>query len=111
MGIRSGGGEAVTVEGMSDGTADQLYLALRLASLEHYFKNSEPLPFVVDDILLRFDDERALATLEVLVDLSQKTQVIFFTHHHHLVELAQSTIGNDRITSHFLSDPSAVARN
>jgi uncharacterized protein YhaN len=111
VGIRSAGGEAVTVEGMSDGTADQLYLALRLASLEHYLENSEPLPFVVDDILLRFDDERALATLEVLVDLSEKTQVIFFTHHHHLVELAQSAIAAAKITTHFLSDPPAVAPN
>jgi uncharacterized protein YhaN len=111
VGIRSGGDEGVTVEGMSDGTADQLYLALRLASLEHYLENSEPLPFVVDDILLRFDDERALATLEVLVDLSEKTQVIFFTHHHHLVELAHSAIGAAKLTTHFLSDPPAAAHN
>ena len=88
-----------------------LYLALRLASLEHYLENSEPLPFVVDDILLRFDDERALATLEVLVDLSEKTQVIFFTHHHHLVELAQSAIGAAKLTTHLLSDSPTVAHN
>jgi len=111
VGIRSGGDEAVTVDGMSDGTADQLYLALRLASLEHYLENSEPLPFVVDDILLRFDDERALATLEVLVDLSEKTQVIFFTHHHHLVELAHSAIGAAKLTTHLLNDSPAVAHN
>jgi uncharacterized protein YhaN len=111
VGIRSAGDESVTVEGMSDGTADQLYLALRLAGLEHYLENREPLPFVVDDILLRFDDERARATLEVLVDLSDKTQVIFFTHHHHLVELAQSAIGAARLTTHLLSDPPAVAQN
>ena len=33
---------------------------------------------MVDDILLRFDDERSLATLKVLAELSRKTQVIFF---------------------------------
>ena len=39
VGVRSDGKERVTVSGMSDGTADQLYLALRLASLERYFDN------------------------------------------------------------------------
>jgi uncharacterized protein YhaN len=89
VGIRAGGGAAVHVAGMSDGTADQLYLALRLASLEQYLEHNEPLPFVVDDILLRFDDERALATLRVLAGLAERTQVLFFTHHRHLVELAE----------------------
>jgi uncharacterized protein YhaN len=89
VGIRCQTGAQVGVDGMSDGTADQLYLALRLASLEQYLEHNEPLPFIVDDILLRFDDYRALATLRVLADLSQKMQILFFTHHHHLVELAE----------------------
>jgi uncharacterized protein YhaN len=109
VGIRTAGDEPVAVSGMSDGTADQLYLALRLASLEHYLDSSEPLPFVVDDILLRFDDERAMATLQVLSDLSEKTQVIFFTHHHHLVELAQATIGDSMLRVHLLGVPSGSA--
>jgi uncharacterized protein YhaN len=92
VGIRPGTEEQVRVEGMSDGTADQLYLALRLAGLEQYMENSAPLPFVVDDILLRFDDHRASATLNVLAELSKKTQVIFFTHHQHLVDLARNEI-------------------
>lgn len=89
VGIRPQSEAQVTVDGMSDGTADQLYLSLRLASLEQYLENNEPLPFVVDDILLRFDDERSLATLGVLCELSRKTQVIFFTHHQHLVDLVE----------------------
>jgi uncharacterized protein YhaN len=90
VGIRPQTETQVTVDGMSDGTADQLYLSLRLASLEQYLEHNEPLPFVVDDILLRFDDERSLATLGVLCELSRKTQVIFFTHHRHLVELVEN---------------------
>ena len=89
VGIRARNDAQVHVAGMSDGTADQLYLALRLASLEQYLAHNEPLPFVVDDILLRFDDQRALATLTVLAELAAKTQVLFFTHHQHLVDLAQ----------------------
>ncbi len=88
VGVRSGG-EKVGVEGMSDGTCDQLYLALRIASIEAYLERNEPFPFIVDDILIRFDDERAGAALETLMRLAEKTQVIFFTHHSRLVESAQ----------------------
>ena len=80
--------ERVMVNGMSDGTCDQLYLALRLASLESWLAHHEPMPFIVDDILMNFDDERSVATLKVLAELSRRTQVIFFTHHQHLVDLA-----------------------
>jgi len=82
-------GNVVDVSGMSDGTLDQLYLSLRLATLEKYLETNEPMPFIVDDILIRFDDDRARATLEVLADLSKKTQVLFFTHHARLAELAK----------------------
>ena len=81
--------ERVHVEGMSDGTADQLYLSIRLATLEQHLATHEPIPFVVDDILVHFDDDRAYAALQVLADLSKKTQVLFFTHHARLVELAR----------------------
>ena len=87
---------------MSDGTADQLYLALRLASLEQYLNHNEPQPFVVDDILVRFDDDRSAATLKVLADLSQKTQVIFFTHHRHLVALAKNSVAPELMEQHVL---------
>ena len=49
---------------------------------------AEPLPFIVDDILINFDDERSEATLKVLADLSAKTRVILFTHHARLRDLA-----------------------
>jgi uncharacterized protein YhaN len=101
VGVRMGG-EEVRVEGMSDGTTDQLYLALRLASLETYLKNNEPMPFIVDDVLIRFDDKRATAALQVLAELSTKTQVIFFTHHQHLVELAETNIDSSIMFKHSL---------
>ena len=87
-GIRSNG-ERVHVEGMSNGTRDQLYLALRLASLEKYMESSEPMPFIVDDILVDFDDERSEAALCALAELAKKTQVILFTHHSRVVEQAK----------------------
>lgn len=102
LGVRPSG-EQVRVEGMSDGTRDQLYLSLRLASLEKYLETNEPMPFVVDDILIKFDDERAAATLRILADLSLKTQVLFFTHHRRLVELAENIHSNGHIVIHSFS--------
>ena len=102
VGIRAEENKTVAVAGMSDGTADQLYLALRLASLEQYLSHNEPLPFIVDDILLRFDDDRSAATLKVLADLSQKTQVIFYTHHRHLVDLAKNNVDPKILKQHVL---------
>ncbi len=89
-GVRRKTKELVPVGSMSGGTRDQLYLALRLGYLEHQLAGPEPMPLVVDDILVEFDDQRALATLRVLTELSQQTQVIFFTHHRHLLGLAQA---------------------
>ncbi len=92
-GIRPDRQAPVTAEGMSDGTADQLYLALRLASVKEYLSRAQSLPFIADDLFINFDDERAAAGLALLAELSQKTQVLFFTHHRHLVEIARSTLG------------------
>ena len=102
VGVRARGAEIVTVDGMSDGTADQLYLALRLAGLEEYLAQNEPLPFIVDDILIKFDDDRAAATLQALAELSAKTQVIFFTHHRHLVKLAEDHVAASVLVKHEL---------
>ncbi|MEZ4524811.1 MAG: AAA family ATPase [Desulfobacterales bacterium] len=101
-GIRANGQDAVYVQGMSEGTADQLYLSLRLAALEAWMEKSEPLPFIADDILIQFDDERAGAALEVLAGLSSKTQVIFFTHHRRMAELAEKHISGDAVFIHAL---------
>lgn len=91
-GIRSGG-ERVTVEGMSSGTRDQLYLALRLASLEKYMESAEPMPFIVDDVLVDFDDDRSQAALNALAELAEKTQVIVFTHHSQVVDQSRQLQG------------------
>ncbi len=60
----------------SDGTADQLYLSLRLAVAGELTPHS---PLVLDDALLRFDDTRLQAALEVLQEEAQQKQVILFT--------------------------------
>lgn len=102
VGVRPNG-ERLRVEAMSTGTRDQLYLALRLATLDHYVKTAEPLPFIVDDILIQFDDDRSRATLAALADFSAKTQVILFTHHERVVDEARGLDqGTERVFVHAL---------
>jgi uncharacterized protein YhaN len=102
LGVRPNGDE-VDVGGMSDGTRDQLFLALRLARLERQMQAAEPLPFVLDDILVNFDDARAKTTLEVLAEIAEQTQLLFFTHHAKLVELTREAVAADKLRVHELS--------
>jgi uncharacterized protein YhaN len=74
---------------LSTGTREQLYLAIRLAYVEHYARSAEPLPVVLDDVLVNFDDARALATLRALASFARSTQVLLFTCHAHLVALVE----------------------
>lgn len=94
--------ERVAVEDLSEGTRDQLYLALRLAGLSRFFERHEPLPLIFDDILINFDDARARATLELLADLSRRTQILFFTHHQKLLELAKAAVPDELLATHRL---------
>jgi uncharacterized protein YhaN len=80
----------VPMDGLSDGTRDQLFLALRLAGIEQHLRDREPAPLIIDDVLVNFDDARARATLQCLAELTAKTQVLLFTHHRHVVDLAKS---------------------
>jgi chromosome segregation protein len=85
---RRGDGSECPVDGLSEGTRDQLFLALRVAAVEAQAARAEPLPFIADDLLATFDDRRASAGLALLAGLGATTQAILFTHHAHLAALA-----------------------
>ncbi len=94
------------VTGMSQGTRDQLFLALRIAAIEEHLLEREAIPIAIDDLLVQFDDARAAATLTVLAELARRAQVLFFTHHGHLCELAAAALPSDAWRRHDLSaDP------
>jgi uncharacterized protein YhaN len=78
---------------MSEGSRDQLFLALRLAALELQADQGATMPLIADDLFINFDDQRTAAGFEVLGQLSRKMQVVFLTHHDHLVPLARQVLG------------------
>lgn len=90
IGVCADGQTTVEVDVMSEGTQDQLFLALRLAAVEQSMANGARLPFLGDDLFVSFDDDRARSGLQVLGELSRTTQVLFFTHHAHLRDLAET---------------------
>jgi uncharacterized protein YhaN len=83
---------------LSTGTREQLYLAIRLAYVRHYCRENEPLPLVMDDVLVNFDDERAEAALDLLIDLAQDIQVIFLTCHQSTMQRIQSRLPDLQVT-------------
>lgn len=92
--IRTDGNKPVEVPGLSEGTRDQLYLALRLAALDQQASQGSRMPLIADDLFINFDDRRTEAGLQVLGDVSRRMQVILLTHHDHLVPLAQQVLGD-----------------
>ena len=66
---------------LSQGTADQLYLAVRLAVCELVLPQDEPCPLVLDDALANFDDGRMALALDCLAGLARERQVLLFTCH------------------------------
>ena len=86
------GAGSVPVDKLSDGAQDQLFLALRLAAIDEIVAKGTVVPFVADDLFVNFDDDRAAAGLKVLAELAGRTQVLFFTHHQHLLDLAAKHI-------------------
>lgn len=81
--------QVVTISGLSDGTRDQLFLALRIAALELQAEQGTPVPFIADDLFVNFDDRRSQAGLQSLYALSAKTQVLFLSHQEHLLPVVE----------------------
>ena len=78
---------------LSQGTADQLYLAVRLAVCELVLPAEEPCPLVLDDALANFDDGRCALALEALARLGEERQILLFTCHSREARLAEGREG------------------
>ena len=81
---------------VSQGTADQLYLAVRLAVTELLLPRTDAAPLVLDDALLTFDDRRLDLALDCLSELAGTRQVILFTCQHRELDRLE---GRDDVTA------------
>jgi uncharacterized protein YhaN len=87
--VVSSSGAEMDAAGLSRGTIEQLYLCLRLGLAETFAERAEPLPMILDDVLVNFDPARAASMAEALADTAERHQVLFLTCHPHLVELVR----------------------
>ncbi|UPJ53396.1 AAA family ATPase [Bradyrhizobium sp. 200] len=85
----SDGGSKIASE-LSKGTRFQLYLALRVAGYHEFARAHAPAPFLADDIMETFDDFRAEEAFRLLAGMAATGQVVYFTHHLHLCEIAKA---------------------
>ena len=72
---------------LSRGTREQLFLAMRLALIRDRSRDAEPLPVLMDDILVNFDPERARAAAAAVLTLAEDHQILFFTCHPHTAKI------------------------
>jgi len=79
------------VEQLSNGTREQLFLAIRLTLVRELADQGVHLPMVLDDVIVNFDQQRSEAAVETLLKFSDHgQQILFFTCHRHLAELFRS---------------------
>ncbi len=87
-------GRLLGIGALSEGTADQLFLALRVAAIESHATRATPLPFIADDLFVSFDEARTEAGMTLLAELGATTQVIVFTHHAHVADCGVRALGD-----------------
>lgn len=96
IGVGRDGGSKLAKE-MSTGTQFQLYLALRLAGYEEFAAVRPSVPFIADDIMESFDDQRSEEVFRLLGEMSKVGQVIYLTHHRHLCDIAKTVVPQVKI--------------
>ena len=82
---------------MSRGTREQLYLAMRFGLISEYEKRSEPLPIIMDDVFVNFDDDRNNQIIDCIRNFSENRQVVILTCHKRILE-AYSAGGANAVT-------------
>lgn len=84
---------AVPSDLLSRGTAEQLYLSIRLGLITRLGEVGSSLPVLMDDVLVNFDPERREGAAEAIVELARQRQVIFFTCHPEVAEVLEDASG------------------
>ncbi len=96
--LERAGGEMVDTSMLSRGTAEQLYLSMRLALADEYSRKAEvSLPIVMDDIFVNFDENRLRCALRVLRQAAGRHQMILFTCHRHVKQAVDDLPGNHQV--------------
>jgi uncharacterized protein YhaN len=64
------------------------------------------LPIILDDVLVNLDEDHSSAALRCFAGIASNSQVLLFTHHAHIVALAEQVLASDELTVHRLAPAS-----
>lgn len=91
-------------EMLSQGAKEQLYLSLRLAHIKHRSLSKRPLPLLMDDILVNFDEKRMKNTAKVLdlmvretLDMYNNQQILYYTCHERTAQILLETVQDAKL--------------
>lgn len=87
----------------SSGLGDQVYLSMRLALAGLWGRNSEPLPLILDDLLVRFDETRQQGAAEAILRAAEDNQVLLFTCQRQTLDIFRTVLERHTVPSDFLA--------
>ncbi|UUO05046.1 AAA family ATPase [Blastopirellula sp. J2-11] len=91
-------GRSKSLEHLSEGTREQVFLSVRLALVRTFARQGRVLPVILDDVMVNFDSKRCKATAEVLMSFANEGhQTLVFTCHEHIMEIFQNLGGDVRV--------------
>jgi recombinational DNA repair ATPase RecF len=106
--IRPEGGDWRDAALLSHGTAEQVYLLLRIALAEHLAALGEPAPLVLDDVTVQCDAARTCGILDLLLELSRDRQIVLFSQENEVLEWAETRLAGERDTLVRLGEEAGV---
>ena len=83
--LEDANGEVWTLDVLSRGTREAVFLCIRFALVKHYASRGLKLPLILDDVLVNCDEKRMRGALSVIEQMRDcVSQVFFFTCHKHI---------------------------
>lgn len=92
--VRGSSGRWRRAEHLSHGTAEQIYLLLRIALVEHLTKNHDTCPLILDDVTVHADAARKEEIMALLLKIAEQRQVILFTQEQQIAEWAREHLSS-----------------
>jgi uncharacterized protein YhaN len=90
--VVSSAGDLKPAAELSQGTAEQLYLALRVGLISSLGDLGRHLPVLMDDVAVNYDPERLLAASAAIAELTRVRQVVLFTCHAATAEVMMAAV-------------------
>ena len=106
--VRAGSGPLRDAQLLSHGTAEQIYLLLRVALVDHVTNGHDTCPLLLDDVTVHTDKARTHAILELLLEIAELRQVILFTQEQEVADWARNRLGGPHHRLHELQQVAPV---